>query len=87
MPVRDHYFLGQALLTKGVIDDSMLNKKKGKVDEFNPIAHLGGYFTSSYVPNGFLQMVYIDTTGFDRQHYQFDYVRREILGRRPVRGI
>ena len=28
----------------------------------------------------FLQMIYIDTNGFDRQHYKFDYVRREFLG-------
>jgi hypothetical protein len=25
-------------------------------------------------------MIYIDTNGFDRQHYQFDYVHREFLG-------
>ena len=80
VPVRDHYFLGQALLSKGVVDDSMISKKNGKVDEFNPIAHLSGYFTSSYVPDGFLQMVYLDTSAFDRQHYQFDYVRSEFLG-------
>jgi hypothetical protein len=80
VPVKDHYFLGQALLSKGVIDDSMISRKKGKSDAFNPISHLSGYFTSSYVPDGFLQMVYLDTTGFDRQHYQFDYVRSEFLG-------
>ena len=28
----------------------------------------------------FVQMIYIDTNGFDRQHYKFDYVRREFLG-------
>jgi hypothetical protein len=28
----------------------------------------------------FLQMIYIDTNGFNRQHYKFDYVRREFLG-------
>ena len=28
----------------------------------------------------FLQMIYMDTNGFDRQHYKFDYVRREFLG-------
>ena len=80
IPVKDHYFLGQAELAKGVVDNSMLSKKKGKMDAFNPISHLGGLFTSSYVPEGFLQMIYIDTNGFDRQHYQFDYVRREFLG-------
>jgi hypothetical protein len=80
IPERDHYFLGQADLSKGVVDNSMLASKKGKLDELNPIAHLEGYFTSSYVPEGFLQMVYIDMNGLDREHYQFDYVRREFLG-------
>src|ERR1700684_867519 len=80
IPVKDHYFLGQADLSKGVVDHSMLNGKKGKVDAFNPLTHMSGLFTSSYVPEGFLQMIYIDTNGFDRQHYQFDYVRREFLG-------
>ena len=80
VPVRDHYFLGQANLAKGIVDNSMLEKKKGKMDEFNPVSHLSGFFTSSYVPEGFLQMIYLDTNGFDRQHYQFDYVGREFLG-------
>src|ERR1700733_10885401 len=80
IPVRDHYYLGQADLAKGVVDNSMLAKKKGKLDSVNPLAHMGGWFTSSYIPEGFLQMIYIDTNGFDRQHYQIDYVRREFLG-------
>jgi hypothetical protein len=80
VPIRDHYFLGQANLARGVVDNSMLDGKKGKLDELNPISHIGSYFTSSYVPDGFLQMVYIDMNGLDRQHYQFDYVRREFLG-------
>src|ERR1700726_3894230 len=80
IPVRDHYFLGQADLSKGIVDRSMLNRRKGKLDQFNPISHPSGFFTSSYIPEGFLQMIYIDTNGFDRQHYQIDYVRREFLG-------
>lgn len=81
IPVKDHYYLGQANLATGVVDNSMLaDKKMGKADEFNPIAHLSGYFSSDYVPAGFLQMIYIDNNGFDRQHYQFDYVRSEFLG-------
>jgi hypothetical protein len=80
IPVKDHYFLGQANLSKGVVDNSMLDKKKGKMAELNPLSHVSGFFTSSYIPEGFLQMIYLDTTGFDRQHYQFDYVGREFLG-------
>ena len=33
-----------------------------------------------FLPDGFLQMIFIDTNGFDKQHYKFDYVRREFLG-------
>lgn len=80
IPVHDHYYLGQANLIKGVVDNSMLTKKKGKMDEFNPLYHVSGLFKADFVPEGFLQMIYIDTNGFDRQHYQFDYVRTEFLG-------
>jgi hypothetical protein len=78
VPVKDHYFLGQAELAKGVETDMLASARKGR---FNPLSHLSGAFTSSsYIPEGFLQMIYIDTTGFDRQHYRFDYVHREFVG-------
>jgi hypothetical protein len=82
IPVKDHYFLGQANLASGVVDNSMLGDKKtvGKLSQLNPLGHLSGYFTSDYVPEGFLQMIYLDTNGFDRTHYQFDYVHSEFLG-------
>ena len=80
IPVKDHYFLGQANLAKGVVDNSMLDKKKSKMAELNPLSHVSGFFTSSYIPEGFLQMIYLDTAYFDREHYQFDYVGREFLG-------
>jgi len=43
---------------------------------------IGNFFSSpcSTCPDGFLQMIFIDTNGFDRHHYKFDYVRREFLG-------
>src|SRR5271163_1236196 len=78
VPVKDHYFLGQADWSKGINDDSMLEKKKSKVSAFNPFSHLEG--SSTAVPHGFLQMVYIDVSRFDREHYQFTYVGREFLG-------
>ncbi|MGH9682486.1 MAG: hypothetical protein ACRD4S_02595 [Candidatus Acidiferrales bacterium] len=82
IPVSDHYFLGQADLTKGIVDQSMLgrDKKGGLLSELNPLSHLSDVFSSTFVPAGFLQMIYLDTSGFDRQHYQFEYVRREFLG-------
>jgi len=78
VPSGDKYFLGRAKLENGVELVSLATGegsggKKG---------FLGSLFSSSmeFVPEGFLQMVYLDTNGFDRQHYQFDYVRREFLG-------
>jgi len=43
---------------------------------------IGNFFSFAlqFVPDGFLQMIFIDTNGFDKQHYKFDYVRREFLG-------
>jgi len=80
LPVHDHYFLGQANLIKGIVDNSMLSKRHGRFDDLNPISHVAGLFKADFVPEGFLQMIYIDTSGFDRQHYEFDYVRTEFLG-------
>src|SRR5579862_1935949 len=80
IPVRDHYFLGQANLSKGVVDNNMLDKRKGKIDQFNPLSHVADFFSSSYIPEGFLQMIYLDQNGFDRQHYQFDYIGKQFLG-------
>ncbi|MGA7089302.1 MAG: hypothetical protein WA737_01105 [Candidatus Acidiferrales bacterium] len=81
VPVKDHYFLGQADLVKGIVDRSMISKKKnGKWDAFNPLSHMDEVFGSDFVPEGFLQMIYIDANGFDRSHYSFEYVRREFVG-------
>ena len=81
VPFRDHYYLGQASLASGVADESMLEKKKkSKVEELNPLSHKGGSPDSAYVPDGFLQMIYVDPSAFDREHYEFDYVGREFLG-------
>jgi hypothetical protein len=81
VPVRDHYFLGEADLARGVVDNSMLSRtSKNRLDQINPVSHLSDLFKSEFVPAGFLQMIYIDTNDFNRQHYKFDYVRTEFLG-------
>src|ERR1700683_758603 len=47
-PVHDYYFLGQALLSSDVVDDSMIRPRKGTADLLNPIAHLSAYFSPLY---------------------------------------
>jgi len=76
VPFHDHYYLGQADLSNGVVDNSMLEKKKkGKIEEINPLSHGGGSPGSN-----FLRMIYVDANGLDRVNYRFDYVGREFLG-------
>jgi hypothetical protein len=80
VPSGDHFLLGQADLSNGVVEHSLLASKKGVLDSLNPIAHVGGSSNSPHSPEVFLRMIFIDTKGFDRQAYQFEYVRREFVG-------
>ncbi len=79
VPAADHYFLGRAELDKGIELRLMTDKSGGTHKESGGVQ--GGFsFAIQYLPRGFLQMIYLDTNGFDRQHYKFDFVRREFLG-------
>jgi len=79
VPGGDKYFMGRADFSKGIQLVS-LSEGPGKGRKF--ISDVGGFFTfgMEFLPDGFLQMVFIDTSMFDDQHYKFEYVRREFLG-------
>src|SRR6516225_1234690 len=72
----DRYFLGRAELAKGVELEPLVNGT-GKHKFLNSI---GSLFSAEFLPRGFLQMIYVDQNGFDKQHYKFTYVGREFLG-------
>jgi hypothetical protein len=79
VPAGDKYFLGRADFSKGVQLVSLSNaESKGK----KIFGSVGNFFSFAmqFLPDGFLQMIFIDTNGFDKTHYKFDYVRREFLG-------
>lgn len=81
VPDKDHYYLGEAELSRGVVDRSMLPyDDSGWKHKLNPIKDIGNLLGNSYVPSGFLQMIFVDPVYFDKQHYRFDYVRNEFLG-------
>jgi hypothetical protein len=80
VPEGDKYFLGRAELAKGV-ELEPLTRSTGNSAKHNKIfGGLGSFFSTEFLPQGFLQMIYLDMFGFDRQHYTFEYVRREFLG-------
>ena len=78
VPDGDKYFLGRADLARGVELEPLT---RGSGTKHNKIfGGLGSFFSMEFLPQGFLQMIYLDMYGFDRQHYNFEFVRREFLG-------
>src|SRR5271165_2764220 len=76
VPAGDKYFLGRANFDKGVnlvpLSDTASKTKR--------VMGFMNFFAMQFLPEGFLQMIFIDTAHFDKQHYKFDYIRREFLG-------
>src|SRR5881227_1273350 len=79
VPAGDKYFLGRADFSKGVSLVSLTDTNSKGKKIFGAIGNFFS-FSAEFIPGGFLQMIFIDTNGFDKQHYKFDYVRREFLG-------
>src|SRR5712671_7303381 len=82
VPAGDRYFMGRAVLSKGVELEPLTDMDSGGGVRKKIFGGLGSMFSLSmeYLPRGFLQMIYIDTNGFNKSNYKFDYVRREFLG-------
>jgi hypothetical protein len=77
VPKDDRYFLGKMDLSESIDRKTFLN------DENIQKHLLGGltkFFKVQYQPLGFSWMIFADRNDFDRQHYDFQYLRREFLG-------
>jgi Peptidase family M48 len=77
VPGGDKYFLGRARLANGLEIEPLRRDADMKHKIFSG---WGEFFSMEFLPSGFLQMIYLDTNGFDRDHYKFEYVGREFLG-------
>ena len=89
VPVSDQYTLSRVDFGKGFFDKTYEPRDaksshgwfKGSFAAITGLTKALGldkHFT--YNPTGFMQMMFLDPTGFDQQHYVFNYVRREFLG-------
>jgi hypothetical protein len=79
IPSEDHYFLGRLDMGETVDRKDYLRDQQKSMQA----RLLGGFqklYKVQYQPMGFSWMVYADRTDFDREHYNFSYVRREFLG-------
>jgi len=79
VPDGDKYLLGRADFTRGVEVVSLNDTQSKNKNFFGSMGNLFA-FGKQYVPAGFLQMIFIDSDGFNQGNYKFTYVRREFLG-------
>jgi hypothetical protein len=88
VPVDDQYTLSRVDFGKGFFDKTYETRDVSKHGFFKgSLAAVTGLSKAlgldrrfTYNPTGFMQMMFLDPTGFDDQHYVFSYVRREFLG-------
>jgi hypothetical protein len=96
VPESDQHFLGRVEFNKIIGDQTYeVNKStsqgtanNGKLGFFKSsmsyITGLGGSLHLNFHEAGFVQMLLMDSNGFDRQHYTFGYVRNDFLGNTPT---
>jgi hypothetical protein len=93
IPVDDQYILSRVDFSKTFVDKPFNNRAvteskgvkgffKGSLAAMTGLSKALGLekFQFTYNPNGFMQMMFLDPTGFDKSHYVFSFVRREFLG-------
>jgi len=89
IPIADHYMLSRVDFGKTFFNKNYVPKEeqarhgffKGSLDAITGLTkalHLDTQFT--YSNTGFMEMMFLDPSGFDQQHYVFSFVRREFLG-------
>ena len=84
VPVSDQYILSRVDFDRSFHADGYREKSKkgifqGSIGVLSGLIKASG-FTAEYVPTGFMDMMFIDPTDFDRQHYDFGFVRNDFLG-------
>lgn len=94
IPESDVHFLGRVNFGR-VIGDSTYaqgektdaGQKKGILKSLNPMGYLGsltGALHMSFNQAGFVQMLLVDSNSYNRQTYQFAFVRNDFLGTIPT---
>jgi hypothetical protein len=95
VPDSDQHFLSRVDFKSVINDDTYAVNKEtstgtggSKLGFFKHsasyIGSLGGSLHLTFHEAGFVQMLLMDSTSFDRQHYNFGYVRNDFLGNTPT---
>ena len=96
VPESDQHFLGRVEFSKIIGNNSYeVNKATSRGESggsklgffkssMSYITGLGGSLHLNFHEAGFVQMLLMDSSDFDRQHYVFGYVRNDFLGNTPT---
>jgi hypothetical protein len=83
-PSKDHYFLGRFQLGETLGYEPLIDRSDAPPVKSSKLFHSahGADKNSAmkFLPRGFAQMAVVDLTDFNRQTYNFEYVRREFMG-------
>ncbi|MGA2673600.1 MAG: hypothetical protein ABSE99_10275 [Terracidiphilus sp.] len=87
VPVEDQYTLSRVDFGRSFTDKAYEPRSaakhgffKGSFAAITGLTKALGLERFTYSATGFMQMMFLDPTGFDTQHYVFSFVRREFLG-------
>jgi hypothetical protein len=85
VPVSDQYMIGRVDFGKAFTADEYAQRQQAAAKgffrgSFHFMSDLTKAFHLENSPTGFMAMMFIDPNGFDQQHYDFTFVRREFLG-------
>jgi len=84
VPDHDEHWVERVEFNKVIGNDEYVVQTHAKMGLFkgvlSHVTNLSGALKLHFNAGGFVRMVVIDSTKFDRQHYDFAFVRREFLG-------
>jgi hypothetical protein len=83
VPESDQYLLGRVDFGKSITDTAYSSSGGGHGMFKGSLKYVTGLtkaFKMQYISAGFMEMMFLDPTSFDKEHYDFTYVRRDFLG-------
>ncbi len=83
VPESDQYLLGRVDFGKSISDTSYASGSSSHGMFKGSLKYVTGLtkaFKMQYISAGFMEMMFLDPVAFDKEHYDFSYVRRDFLG-------
>lgn len=81
VPVKDNYFFGRLVLSQdSAATREGQGRNDGKKSKDKALSLFEEFHSATFKPESFARMLTLDRGAFDRQHYNFEFLRTEFLG-------